>query len=170
MRLRIEQTSVGNTITDESSAGAIAELRRVSGFTWDQLARLFGVTRRSLHFWASGKAMTVENQEHLQQLLATIRKIDRGSAATNRAALMGVLRDGTVPFVLLVEGKFTLVVSMIGEGTGRPACRPLALSDSARAARKPRPPHELVDALHDRVHVEKGKLLSSTPIRTKRET
>lgn len=44
-----------------------------------------------------------------------------------------------------------------------------ALSQLERDKRKPSPPHHLVDALHDRVHVEKGKLISSMPIKTGRE-
>ena len=38
------------------------------------------------------------------------------------------------------------------------------LSDEARAARAPLPPADLVDALQDNIHVERGRLLSSTPI------
>ena len=60
-------------------AGAvIGELRRLSGLTWDQLARLLGVSRRSVHFWASGKPMAQSNEEHLRRLLAVVRKVDRG--------------------------------------------------------------------------------------------
>lgn len=166
---RVEQTSVGASVLDESSAGAIGELRRVSGFTWDQLARLFHVTRRSLHFWASGKDMTVENHERLQRLLATVRQIDRGSASANRAAFMAVRRDGTVPFDLLVEGQYERVASILGEGAGRSQFKAPALSAAARAARRPRPPHELVDPAPDQI-VETGRLLATKKIRTTRET
>jgi DNA-binding transcriptional regulator YiaG len=167
--LRIEQTNAGVSLPDESSGAAIAELRRVSGFTWDQLARLFGVTRRSLHFWASGKAMTVENQERLQHLLATVRQVDRGSATANRDVLMAVRQDGTVPFDLLTDGQYTRVISVLGQGSGRPAIKPPALSAAARAARRPRPPHELVNAAPDE-RVEKGRLLATKAIRISRET
>lgn len=167
--LRIEQTNAGASLPDEGSGAAIAELRRVSGFTWDQLSRLFGVTRRSLHFWASGKAMTVENQERLQHLLATVRQIDRGSATANRAVLMAARHDGTVPFDLLAEGQYKRVVSVLGQGSARPTITPPALSAAARAARRPRPTHELVNAAQDE-RVEKGRLLATKAIRTSRET
>ena len=39
----------------EATRKAVSELRRISGLTWEQLAWLFGVSRRSVHFWASGK-------------------------------------------------------------------------------------------------------------------
>ena len=42
----VEQTTAGASIVLADRAGpAIAELRRSSGFTWDQLARLFNVSR-----------------------------------------------------------------------------------------------------------------------------
>ena len=53
-----QQTNAGcGPFEGVSPGAAIAELRRVSGLTWDQLARLVGVSRRTLHFWASGTAV-----------------------------------------------------------------------------------------------------------------
>ncbi len=139
---------------------AIGELRRLSGFTWEQLARVFDVSRRSLHFWASGKPMASSNEEHLHNLLAVMRKIDRGSASANRAALLSAREDGSIPFDLLVGGRYERVVSLLGHGQTRPA-GPSPLSEQARAARAPRPPDELVDALHDRIHATSGRLLAA---------
>lgn len=47
------------------SAAQLHELREHSGLTWDQLARLFGVSRRSVHHWASGDNMNAAHQEAL---------------------------------------------------------------------------------------------------------
>jgi len=140
----------------ERSGTAIAKLHRISGFTWEQLARLFKVSRRSLHFWASGKAMTPANEEHLQRLLAVVRKIDRGSGSANRAVLLVARDDGTIPFDLLTERQYERVVWLLhtGETFARPV--PPQLSAEAKAARAPRRPEELVDALQDRVHRETG--------------
>ena len=41
---------------------AVMELRRRSGLTWDQLGQIFGVTRRTMHFWASGQPLATENE------------------------------------------------------------------------------------------------------------
>jgi DNA-binding transcriptional regulator YiaG len=147
-----QSTTSGTVLVPEGGAGAaIGELRRLSGFTWDQLARLFGVSRRSLHFWASGKAMTPANEEHLHRVLATIRKIDRGTAAANRAALLSS-KDGEFPLDLLAEGQYDRVVSVVGAGGApkRPTLKPL--SQAARDARRPPPPEELVNALQNSVH------------------
>ena len=151
----------------EPTGAAIGELRRLSGLTWDQLARLFNVSRRSLHFWASGKPMTANNEEHLQRLLAVIHKIDRGSGSANRTALLGVLEDGSLPFDLLVVGDYERAASLLGTVAVKRAAPPKA-SDEARAARTPRPPEELVGALQDRIHPTSGRLLSAKPLRIPR--
>jgi transcriptional regulator with XRE-family HTH domain len=152
----VQQTTAGASVVRVGDAGAaIAELRRLSGFTWEQLARLFSVSRRSLHFWASGKAMTPGNEEHLQRLLAVLRKIDRGSASANRTELLAVRDDGSIPFDLLAAGEYDRVVLLLGASEARRVRAP-KLPSEALAARAPRPPEELVGALQDRVHRETG--------------
>ena len=164
----VEQTTAGAAVAVAEPAGApIGELRRLSGFTWEQLARLFNVSRRSLHFWASGKPMTPANEEHLQRLLAVVRKIDRGSASANRAVLLGVPEDGSLPFDLLAAGDYDRVLSLLGPGEARRAALP-KLSDEARAARAPRPPEELVGGLQDRIHPTSGRLRAAKGIAVSR--
>lgn len=108
-----EQTSSGTSLAEVEPAGvAIAELRRRSGLTWDQLARLFNVSRRALHFWASGKPMTPSNEEHLQRVLSALRKIDRGSASANRSILLRVERTAAWPSTC----------SQLGTTTGSSRC------------------------------------------------
>jgi transcriptional regulator with XRE-family HTH domain len=163
-----ELTNAGVSLLESERAGpAIAELRRLSGFTWDQLARLFNVNRRSLHFWASGKPMTREHEEHLQRLLATIRIIDRGSASANRDELLTVREDGNIPFDLLADGYYGRVISLVGYGYAQPRVAPPSLSGSALIARIPRPPEELVGALQDRVHRESGAVRAAKSARTR---
>lgn len=155
------------TLPVEHAAAGIAELRRLSGFTWDQLARLFNVSRRSLHFWASGKAMTPANEEHLQRVLAVLRRIDRGSAATNRTALLSVRDDGVIPFDLLSQGHYDAAAAALGSGLAVARAVAPSLSDEAKLARAPRPPEELVGALHDRVHHETGTARAAKSVRTR---
>lgn len=162
------QTTAGAVVLSMKPTGAaIGELRRLSGLTWDQLARVFSVSRRSLHFWASGKPMASSNEEHLQRVLAVVRKIDRGAVSENRSALLGAREDGSIPFDLLVAGDYERVVALLGPGQARRVSPPM-LSEEARAARAPRPPEELVGALQDRVHPTSGRLLAAKPIATNR--
>jgi len=164
----VDRTTAGAPLAAVPSAAgpAISELRRISGLTWDQLARLFGLSRRSLHYWASGGALTAANEEHLQRLLAATRKIDRGTASENRAALLAVDGD-EAPLDLLARGQYDRAVALLGEGSSRRLATP-KLSDEALRARRPSPPDAFVSDIEDTVQVKPGRLLASKPIRTPR--
>jgi len=155
----------GDTVV---SGAALMELRRFTGLTWDQLALFFAVSRRSLHFWASGKPLSAANEERLRRTLATIHKIDRGSASENCALLLQD-REGETPFDLLAAGRYEEVVRLVGEGCGRRTLKLPPLSPEAQAARAPRPPEELVGALHDPVHREVGKARAARAVKVKRK-
>lgn len=148
----------------QPSGAAIGELRRLSGLTWDQLARLFNVSRRSLHFWASGKAMSASNEEHLQRILAAVRRIDQGSAQANRALLLGVREDGSSFFDLLAAGRYQHVVSPVRASK---ALRhsPAKPTKETLMARAPQPPEALVDALQDPIHRVGGKVRVAKSVR-----
>jgi hypothetical protein len=165
------QTNSGYTTAKDyyhsDSRAAIMELRRLTGLTWEQLSRLFGLTRRSLHLWAVGKPMSATNEEHLQRLLATLRSIDRGTARGNRSLLLGVMGDGTVPFDLLVEKEYDRVIKQVGLESLRARRRPRRLPHGG-GSHIDRQPHELVGALQEPVHEQKGHLLSASPIQTRR--
>lgn len=162
------QTTAGTSVVlaATTSGSAIGELRRMSGLTWDQLARLFNVGRRSLHFWASGKSMAPSNEERLQRLLAVVRKVDRGSASANRAVLLGVREDGNIPFDLLVAGDYERVVSLLGPGDGR-RVPPLRFSEESRRTRAPLLPEDLVGALQDRIHRDDGTARAAKSVRVR---
>jgi transcriptional regulator with XRE-family HTH domain len=164
------QSTTGTAVMRKERPGAaIAELRRLSGLTWEQLAQLFQVTRRSLHFWASGKAMTPGNQAHLYRLLDTIRQIDRGFSSANRALLMADDGTGRTAFEMLIKAEYDRVIALVGPGNAQPRVRSPRMAKEVRAARAPRPPEELVDALQDRVHLEKPGKVTAKPIRVSRE-
>ena len=152
----VEQTSTGRTDFSAPQA-AIAELRRRSGLTWDQVARLFGVARRSVHFWASGKALSATNEERLGRLLAVIRLIDQGGARETRSALMTALGDGTIPFDLLVADKLDEVVARVELVTKRAIVELPPLAPAEHAARMPISPELRVGALHDTIHRDSGR-------------
>jgi DNA-binding transcriptional regulator YiaG len=159
------QTTAGTLASVAAPSGAaIGELRRLSGLTWDQLARLFNVSRRSLHFWASGKSMTSSNEEHLQRLLGVVRKVDRGSASANRAMLLGVLEDGNLPVDLLAAGDYERVLTLFARSEGRRGLPP-KFSEVARTVRLPQSPEELVGALQDRIHRDGGIARAAKSVR-----
>jgi transcriptional regulator with XRE-family HTH domain len=133
---------------------AIAELRSLSGLTWEQMARLLGVSRRSVHFWASGEPVRASHQERVERLLAVLRQVDRGTATENRALVLNSCADGTLPFDVLADGRFAEAIELMKKGPGRTRPVLTTLSPEDQLARTPSPPEQLVDASGDRVHKE----------------
>ena len=141
------QTNAGTKAAEPPSASvALSELRRLSGLSWEQLARVLGVSRRALHFWASGKAMARTNEEHLQRVLAVVRSVDRGSTTATRSALLETLEDRNNVVDLLGARDYERAASITS-----------LLSAAARTSRTPSSPEALVGALHDRVHEDRGQ-------------
>jgi transcriptional regulator with XRE-family HTH domain len=160
-------TSTGQTASLAVPAGeAIAELRTLSGLTWEQLARVMGVSRRSLHLWASGKPMASTNEEKLARVLAVVRQLDRGTAAANRGWLLASSTEGLLLLDLLKDGAYSKVVALCTilddslTGPGLPVNRrpEEALGSS---------PDELVGALQDRVHRDVGRVRPAKGVKTR---
>lgn len=55
-----------------STADQVVQLHAGSGLTWDQLARLFNVSRRTVHNWAAGGRLNGGNAELLAHVSALI--------------------------------------------------------------------------------------------------
>jgi len=156
-------TSPGTTLpledNDSLQASAEAsELRMLSGLTWDHLATLFDVSKRSLHFWASGKKISATNLEKLNRILAAISQIDTGSRSENRKLILGQIK-GKLPFDLLKNGYYDEFIELIGESTldkslmkGRP---PLSAAEALK--RRPVSPDLLVSSLQNKAHKDVGK-------------
>jgi DNA-binding transcriptional regulator YiaG len=72
----------------EMPGSLIKKLRSESGLTWDQLAKLFGVSRRSMHLWAGGGRMNSANVEQLSRLWGLIIALPGETPEARRAALL----------------------------------------------------------------------------------
>ena len=161
----LTETRIGNRL--EATRKAISELRRISGLTWDQLGQLLGVSRRSVHFWASGKPPNASNEKRLMQVLDVVRTADRGSARSMRAAMMDA-SQGTTPFDMLAAQRFEDARLILGQGRARFVPALAGLSEEAKAARRPLPPEELYDAKGERVHREPGRARAARTVRDTR--
>lgn len=53
----------------------LREIRQSSALTWEHLAKILGVTRRSLHNWANGHNVESENQRKLAELKERIDRL-----------------------------------------------------------------------------------------------
>ena len=151
----------------EATRRTVSELRRISGLTWRELGHLLGVSRRSVHYWASGKPLDADNEERLKRVLDVVRAADRGSARRTRAVLLDA-GDGTTPLDMLAAQRFDDARLALGKGRARPLPALAGLSAEARAARRPLPPEELYDAKTDRVHRESGRVRGARVVRNAR--
>jgi DNA-binding transcriptional regulator YiaG len=158
-----------STSSTEVTQKAVHQIRRLTGLTWEQLAKLFNVSRRTLHFWASGKRLNSFNEEQLNLLLDTIQYIDKGNASLNRNLLLMPLRDGTVPFNLLIAGKYQEVKNLLGSGNAPQRPKLNSLSEDAIKSRTPISPENFVDALQEPIHREVGRSRSVRSVRSRKK-
>lgn len=107
-------------VNKEAARENLYEVRRLTGLTWDELAGLLEVDRRTLHNWSQGGPVRSANQTRLAELLSVLRYIDRGSAEANRLALNKPDATGTTPLALLIQGRFQEAQIVLGRGDGRP--------------------------------------------------
>jgi DNA-binding transcriptional regulator YiaG len=76
-------------------AEQVKALHNASGLTWEQLARLFGVSRRAVHHWASGGNMTARNIETLTSLMRTVSALAGSDPASRRMEILMPGDNGT---------------------------------------------------------------------------
>lgn len=131
------------------SGELVLELRRLSGLTWEQLAQVLNVTRRSLHLWTNGRPVNGVNEERLQRTLAALRYVDRGSAEENRALLLSIRPNGTRLGDMLRDLAYDAFKSAAGPGKGRTVRPKTSLSIEEEQGRRPTDPAILLDALQD---------------------
>jgi DNA-binding transcriptional regulator YiaG len=170
----VEMTTSGITLpsasSPEATQKALGELRRLSGLTWEQLAKLFNVSRRSLHFWASGQPLSHFNEGQLNRLLGTIQYIDRGSASLNRSLLLKPDNNGNPLFDLLVAGKYVEFKQIAGAGNALQRPELGALSEEERRMRMPLPPDVLANPLPDISYRQTGKSKPARAVRSRRNS
>ena len=75
-----------------AASSRIRQLKEDSGLTWDQLRRLFGVSRRALHMWAGGAQMNSRNQERLTYLEQFVSSL--GATPSKRRDTLMSSREG----------------------------------------------------------------------------
>lgn len=86
-----------------STQERIHELKSLSGLTWNQLARAFGTSRRSLLHWGAGDHMSATNSERLTELLSELRAAGIADAQAGRSWLMQVDETGSSPWLRWVD-------------------------------------------------------------------
>lgn len=143
----------------------LRELRLLSGLTWEQVAALLNVKRRSIHLWESGKALHPRNEEKLGRLLAVMREINRGFASTNRSLLTTPTRDNQIPLDMLAANKFSSVVKALGRGQIPRTRSRITISAAARAHQTSPHPLDLMTDSGESQQVKVGKTIGFKPIK-----
>lgn len=108
----VDQTSSGLVkVSDAAASGTsasqsqrIAEIRALVGLTTDQVGRLFGVSRRSVHNWINGNAMAPQHEERAATILAVVQALRGSTPEERRSALLDSSR-GTSLFHQLIAAR-----------------------------------------------------------------
>ncbi|SDH33557.1 hypothetical protein SAMN05421505_11471 [Sinosporangium album] len=107
------------------TADLVQRLHEISGLTWEQLARLFWVSRRAIHHWAVGGTMNSANIRRLSHLLSIVGELPGSTPADRRAAIFVPRENGRSLYDELIQRSDTETINA------------------------PLPPENLLGALHD---------------------
>lgn len=83
-----EVGTVAPSNLSDDSASLLKSIRQSAGFTWEQLARIFGVSRRAVHHWASGERMSSHHEALLREFGAMVAAVATANPQETRAALL----------------------------------------------------------------------------------
>lgn len=117
--LQAEERAASVNIDD--APDNLFELRRLTGFTWADLASLLNVDRRTLNNWARGAKIREQNRLHIARTLKVLRFADRGSSELNSAALKKQeIRNKLSPFEAIQTRDYELAKQWLSHGLSRP--------------------------------------------------
>lgn len=80
-------TEVGQVSTP-SATDQIETIRSLSGLTNEQIGRMFGVSRRTIHNWLSGNSMASRHEARASEILLVLHNIPGDTPTERRAALL----------------------------------------------------------------------------------
>lgn len=89
----------GFNAESRSDREEVTWIKAHSGLTWDQLGKVFGVSRRAVHMWANGGRLNESNARRLRTFAAIVRRLESETTAgatpeVIRARLLQVEADG----------------------------------------------------------------------------
>jgi DNA-binding transcriptional regulator YiaG len=86
-------------------AKSVRSLRQRSGLTWDELARIFGVTRRTLYNWSIGGQVSAANAQAIAEVIRSVHGIDSGEPKITRSRLLAPRENGATLYAMLIQQK-----------------------------------------------------------------
>ena len=140
-------TGSGLKLSNDKTS-TIRDLRNISGLTWELLAKLLGVSRRTLHSWDNGHPMAVKNEDKLGRIMKAIKSLGKENVAKNRRLLLSTT-NGQIPFDLLKEERFDEFDEIKDDLISINSTKKPTLSHSEVMERLPLPPQDIVEAKFD---------------------
>ena len=149
----------------QSTGEALLEIRLLSGLTWELLGELFKVSRRTIHYWANGRAPSAQHEYDIRRTLDVIRHLDEGSQRATRDRLRAI-ENGASIFELLAESRYDDVMRQaVGSDSVATLGRPIDISEKEWDRRRPATPDFLLGAIQDRPSI---RVMSARVVRPAR--
>ena len=127
----------------------LATIRQCSGLTYEEIAPLMGVSRRTLHLWAKAQPISAKRERRLRIVAEAVKAIAAVRPHATRAVLLDRAVDGLRPYDLLAEGLHQEAIDIVaGEHAFEPA--PARRELESLAAQ--------LDRRDDSVSVKRGRL------------
>jgi hypothetical protein len=90
----LARETVSDAANIPTTAQAVQYLHDTSGLTWEQVSQLLGVSRRAVHMWAAGGAMSSGHEVILRRITAIIEQLQAASPSECRAAILAPRQSG----------------------------------------------------------------------------
>lgn len=95
---RISQAGTAPASEPRRDNEEVVWIKEHSGLTWDQLGKVFGVSRRAVHMWANGGRLNESNARRLREFSSIIKsaegEVPEVTPEAVRARLLQVESDG----------------------------------------------------------------------------
>lgn|GEM_PF-2963164 len=125
--------------THRSDHEEVVWVKEHSGLTWDQLGKVFGVSRRAVHMWATGGRLNEANAQRLREFASIIERLESETPGATpeeiRARLNQIEADG-----------YSVIGRLRQERSGGPSWG------------APFGPERLVDAIRDPLRARAGEI------------
>lgn len=108
-RTRVALTARQQPVNDQEEvslpelARSVRSMHQRSGLTWDELARIFGVTRRTLYNWSIGGQVSAANAQAIAEVIRSLHEIDSGDPKITRSRLLAPTQNGATLYAKLLE-------------------------------------------------------------------
>lgn len=84
------QENPGQEAHSQSDSDIVRSIKDTTGLTWEQIGRIFGVSRRAVHNWANGGRINASNSEALYQMASAVRELEHLPLNERRRKILAI--------------------------------------------------------------------------------